>query len=107
MEHMGEKMFAYEVDGHGNYYIMDDANLPSLLAMPYYGYTNATDEIYQRTRKTILSDANPWWSNVSRTIDCRLAVIFTYRTIFCNDRARWHLASAVRMSALDTFGRWH
>ena len=67
VEHMGEKMYAYEVDGHGNYYIMDDANLPSLLAMPYYGYTNATDEIYLRTRKTILSDANPWWSNVSQT----------------------------------------
>ena len=55
------------VAGHGNYYVMDDANLPSLLAMPYFGYLNGTDPLYLATRKTILSDANPWFFNGSAT----------------------------------------
>ena len=30
-------MFAYEVDGFGSAYFMDDANIPSLLSLPYLG----------------------------------------------------------------------
>lgn len=32
------KVYAYEVDGYGQYMLMDDANVPSLLAMDYLGY---------------------------------------------------------------------
>jgi meiotically up-regulated gene 157 (Mug157) protein len=32
------KIYAYEVDGLGNYFFMDDANVPSLLSIPYLGY---------------------------------------------------------------------
>ncbi|MGL4372322.1 MAG: glycoside hydrolase family 125 protein, partial [Turicibacter sp.] len=39
------KVFAYEVDGCGNYLLMDDANVPSLLAAPYLGYCDFDDEI--------------------------------------------------------------
>ena len=53
------KVYAYEVDGYGQYNIMDDANLPSLLAMPYIGYASEDDPIYQNTRKMILSEMNP------------------------------------------------
>lgn len=33
-----EPFFAYEVDGFGSTFAMDDANIPSLLALPYLGY---------------------------------------------------------------------
>ena len=53
------KMYAYETDGFGNYNLMDDANSPSLLAMPYLGYCEKEDPIYQSTRKFVLSEDNP------------------------------------------------
>lgn len=53
------KMYAYEVDGLGNYNLMDDANLPSLLAIPYLGYADIDDELYINTRNFILSTENP------------------------------------------------
>lgn len=55
------KVYVYETDGNGNYNIMDDANVPSLLSMPYFYYCNADDEIYQNTRKMMLSKANPFY----------------------------------------------
>ena len=55
------EFYAYEVDGYGQYLIMDDANLPSLLSMPYFGYCDTTDIRYQNTRNVILSDRNPYY----------------------------------------------
>jgi meiotically up-regulated gene 157 (Mug157) protein len=66
-------VFAYEVDGYGNHTFMDDANVPSLLALPYLqaaafggdlsvlhvgkrGY-----DVYQNTRRMLLSDSNPFF----------------------------------------------
>ena len=34
----GSLIFAYEVDGMGNYRLYDDANLPSLLSLPYFNF---------------------------------------------------------------------
>ncbi|KAK4171481.1 hypothetical protein QBC36DRAFT_339857 [Triangularia setosa] len=34
------EIFAYEVDGYGGANLMDDANVPSLLAFPLWNYTN-------------------------------------------------------------------
>lgn len=55
------RMYAYETDGYGNYNLMDDANVPSLLSVPYLGYCAANDSVYQNTRAFVLSDANPYY----------------------------------------------
>lgn len=55
------KIYAYETDGMGNYVLMDDANVPSLLSVPYLGYCSCDDEIYKNTRLFILSPANPYY----------------------------------------------
>ena len=55
------KIYAYETDGKGNDTLMDDANVPSLLSSSYIGFSNSTDEIYQNTRRYILSPDNPYY----------------------------------------------
>jgi meiotically up-regulated gene 157 (Mug157) protein len=55
------RVYAYEVDGLGNYLLMDDANVPSLLSMPYIGYCSKEDEIYTNTRRMLLSKTNPYY----------------------------------------------
>lgn len=57
----GMRVFAYEVDGYGGQAIMDDANIPSLLSLPYLGYIKPDSRIYKNTRKTILSRENPYY----------------------------------------------
>ncbi|MCJ8164385.1 glycoside hydrolase family 125 protein [Pontibacter sp. E15-1] len=55
------KVYAYEVNGFGSYNLMDDANVPSLLSLPYLGAMEATDPIYLNTRKMLLSENNPFF----------------------------------------------
>lgn len=55
------KMYAYETDGLGNYNLMDDANVPSLLSLPYLGCCSKDDPIYLNTRNFILSKENPYY----------------------------------------------
>ncbi|RMZ76846.1 hypothetical protein DV738_g4717, partial [Chaetothyriales sp. CBS 135597] len=55
------KVFAYEVDGYGSRLLMDDANIPSLLALPLLGFVDTSDEVYQNTRRMVLSPANPYY----------------------------------------------
>jgi meiotically up-regulated gene 157 (Mug157) protein len=40
---------------------MDDANVPSLLSIPYLGYCAAEDPVYENTRRFILSSHNPYY----------------------------------------------
>lgn len=57
---LGETL-AFEVDGFGNQMYMDDANIPSLLSLPYLGAIDASSKLYQNTRRFILSENNPWF----------------------------------------------
>ncbi len=63
-------MFAYEVNGFGSYNLMDDANVPSLLSIPYlvngmgggeFLSGSAAKQLYQNTRKYVLSAENPFF----------------------------------------------
>ena len=55
------KVYACEVNGMGDYFLFDDANVPSLLSAPYLGYCSVNDEVYQNTRRFILSKDNPYY----------------------------------------------
>lgn len=56
------EIWAYEVDGFGGACLMDDANVPSLLALPYLGFCAKEDPRYLRTRAFCLSPANPYFA---------------------------------------------
>ncbi|MBS7564867.1 glycoside hydrolase family 125 protein [Mucilaginibacter sp. Bleaf8] len=64
------KIYAFEVDGMGNANFMDDANIPSLLALPYLDAVPLTDPVYQNTRRFVLSEYNPYFykSNLAEGI---------------------------------------
>jgi meiotically up-regulated gene 157 (Mug157) protein len=67
------EVFAYEADGFGNHTLMDDANVPSLLALPYLQSTHFIGDlsvlnidkrgytVYQNTRRMVWSESNPFF----------------------------------------------
>ncbi|OAM91032.1 glycoside hydrolase family 125 protein [Termitidicoccus mucosus] len=55
------RVYAFEVDAYGNYYCTDDGNIPNLLSLPYLGAVPVSDEIYQNTRRMLMSGQNPYW----------------------------------------------
>jgi len=56
-----DNIFAYETNGFGGRYVMDDANVPSLLSLPYLGFLDRSDPAYIATRKLLLSRNNPYY----------------------------------------------
>ncbi len=55
------KIIAFEVNGFGSFHMMDDANVPSLLSLPYLGAVKPNDPLYLNTRKVVLSENNPFF----------------------------------------------
>ena len=54
-------IYAYEVDGFGSRQLMDDANVPSLLALGYLDPQKFDDPIYLNTRRFVWSEDNPYF----------------------------------------------
>ncbi len=57
----GGWIYAYEVDGLGHARMMDDANIPNLLTLPYIGWCSADDPTYLTTRNFVLSKGDPYY----------------------------------------------
>jgi uncharacterized protein len=57
----GRPIYAYETDGLFHYSLIDDANVPSLLAAPYLGFGSREDPLYESTRAFVLSARNPYY----------------------------------------------
>ena len=57
----GETAYVYEVDGLGNINRMDDANVPSLLSIPWITNIGKTASLYLATRGDVLSSHNPYY----------------------------------------------
>ncbi|MEI8059976.1 MAG: glycoside hydrolase family 125 protein [Ferruginibacter sp.] len=55
------ELYAYEINGFGSYNMMDDANVPSLLSLPYLLDNKIDDRIYKNTRNYVLSANNPFF----------------------------------------------
>ena len=55
------RVYAYETDGMGHFTMMDDANVPSLLSIPYLGYRQRGDIVTENTRRFVLSKQNPFY----------------------------------------------
>jgi len=54
-------IYVYETNGEGRFRLMDDANLPNLLGIPYHGYRNILDPMYRQTRAFVLSADDPYY----------------------------------------------
>ncbi|PPQ77322.1 hypothetical protein CVT25_010904 [Psilocybe cyanescens] len=57
-----DNIFAYETNGFGGRYVMDDANVPSLLSLPYLGFLDKQNPAYVATRKLLFSGGNPYYA---------------------------------------------
>ena len=55
------EIYAYEVDGLGHAFLMDDGNVPSLLSLPYLEACGADSPVYQNTRRFVLSEENLYY----------------------------------------------
>jgi uncharacterized protein len=53
-------IWSYEIDGYGGHVLMDDANVPSLLSLPYLD-SSPDAALYARTRSFVWSEQNPWF----------------------------------------------
>lgn len=55
------EIYAFEVDGFGNKLMMDDANVPSLLSLPYLKTLPTEIKVYKNTRRFVWSLENPFY----------------------------------------------
>jgi len=95
------EIYAYEVDGLGNTLLMDDANVPSLLSIPYLGY-DYDPLVYANTRRFIFSPSNPTYHKGTNTMT---GTIEGYGSPHMNAAIRnniWPMALAVQGLTSDS-----
>jgi len=90
---------------------MDDANIPSLLSAPFFGYLDQDDDVYQNTRKLILSKDNPYFMRgpvinayVILFRSSFLALIDKYHSVggpHAGYGQAWPMASIIRIFTTD------
>ena len=88
----GQQIYGFEIDGYGSQNIMDDANIPSLLSLPFFGVPTS-DTTYQNTRSLLLSPSNPYYS--------RGPVISGIGSPHTSFGYAWPMASIVRILTSD------
>ncbi len=55
-------VIAYEMNGFGSYNLMDDANIPSIISLPYLIGDHFSQKMgYKNTRRFLLSEENPFF----------------------------------------------
>jgi uncharacterized protein len=57
----GGQVWAYEIDGFGNWVFMDDANVPSLSGLALIDAAKRDDPLFRRTAALAWSDRNPFF----------------------------------------------
>src|SRR3546814_17100880 len=57
----GGQVWAYEIDGFGNWIFMDDANVPSLSGLALIDVVSRDDPLFRRTADLAWSDRNPYF----------------------------------------------
>lgn len=87
-------IYAYETDGFGHYNLMDDANVPSLLSIPWLKYAEGNDTVYQNTRRYILSHKNPYYYEGT----CAKGIGSPHTP----DQYIWHIALTMQGLTADT-----
>ncbi|HME81516.1 MAG TPA: glycoside hydrolase family 125 protein [Candidatus Eremiobacteraceae bacterium] len=105
------RIYAYEIDGRGHAKFMDDANTPSLLSVPLFGY-RVDPGVYATTRRFILSSADPYYyrgrfasgigsSHTPGNYVWPLSLVVEYRTATDNTERRLVVAALAASSAGD------
>ncbi|MCM8730313.1 glycoside hydrolase family 125 protein [Hephaestia sp. GCM10023244] len=57
----GGQVWAYEIDGFGNWVFMDDANVPSLSGLALIDAADRNDPLFRRTAALAWSERNPYF----------------------------------------------
>lgn len=105
------RIYAYEIDGRGHAKFMDDANTPSLLSVPLFGY-RVDAGVYANTRRFILSPANPYFyrgryaagigsSHTPGNYVWPLSLVVQYRTALDNAERRQIVQALAASSSGD------
>src|SRR3546814_14996755 len=92
----GGQVWAYEIDGFGNWIFMDDANVPSLSGLALIDVVSRDDPLFRRTADLAWSDRNPYFFKGTAAegiggphigMDMTLPMSISHRAMEAGDRA--------------------
>jgi uncharacterized protein len=101
------RIYAYEVDGLGNALLMDDANVPSLLSIPYLGYRHYDKEVYANTKRFIFSNDNPTYQSGNNPLTGPIAGYGSPHMKAAIEHNIWPMSLAVQgLTRYVEYGGW-